>query len=61
MDSYGGVNPVVIFCHFDGGIETVWTGAAAAYRQDGLHTCVLGALEHCGAVGVEIFGFQVRV
>ena len=61
MDSYAGVDPVVIFCDFDRAVEAVWAGAAAAYRQDGLHTCVLGALEHCGAVGVEIFGFQVRV
>src|SRR5271155_4282953 len=30
VDSDGGVNPVVVFGYCDGGIEVVWTGAAAA-------------------------------
>jgi hypothetical protein len=61
MDADGGVDPVVVFGYCDGGIETVWTGTAAADGQYVLDACGFGALEHFGAVGVEVFGFEVRV
>jgi len=61
MDAHSGVDPIVVFGYCDGGIETFRTRTAAADRQYVLHACGLGALEHFGAVGVEVFGFEVRV
>jgi hypothetical protein len=61
MNSDGGVDPVVVFGYCDGGVETVWTRTAAADGQYALHARGFGALEHFGAVGVEVFGFEVRV
>jgi hypothetical protein len=61
MDAYRGVDPIVVFGYCDGGIETFRTGTAAADGQYVLHACGFGALEHFGAVGVEVFGFEVHV
>ena len=61
MNPDGSVNPVIVFRDGDRCVEFVGAGAAAADRENRLDAFGVRTREHFGAIGVEVFGFEVRV
>ena len=60
MNSDRRINKLVLIGELDGAVERTWAGSAAN-GENGFNSCVLGALQHGGAVVIELLHLEMCV